>query len=493
MPTNGPPDQSAQQSSGTFDDLVPQKTVGQSPVSAQSSGTFDDLVPSGAQSGGTDWLGTAKAGIDHAAMSATFGFGKDVVPALGSLAETGDLSRTSAIRQRGMQQLADEEAQHPIASKVGDVAGAVFSPINKVGAGVGALARGAGLVGRLGQAAVAGGTNAALYGAGSSDGSLADRAKAAGASGALGAVAGPAIDVGLGAVAPGIKRFAQKSGLIGGGVSPEDAAASVDNARSSAASVQYPAARALPDVKDDVIYKTIVDEPHFKDAYNAAREILRVRGQDVPPLPEGPEGQLASMLAKNPSLASDPGMVDAIRKGITSKGAVETPSIPVAALDQMKQGLDDVIESNRTPRGLASALRSRLSGLLSRLDEIAPEYAEARQTFKQHSQLADAIEPGTKGNSGGPNVSFWAANAAAHGSPIGMMATAAGLAKSGGRSAAVRQAVDQMAPSLNRVSPDVLSTVRQAFPNSYRLGNPVPAAGNIPPSLLALLMGKGQR
>lgn len=72
--------------------------------------------------------------------------------------------------------------------------------------------------------------------------------------------------------------------------------------------------------------------------------------------------------------------------------------VPVAVIDYLKRGLDSIIESGMDGRPLdktaARSLRILREKLLGRVDEMVPEFQQARQTFASARALEDALDSG---------------------------------------------------------------------------------------------------
>lgn len=163
--------------------------------------------------------GAFDAGVRHFAHDATFGLADELTGAIGgaldwakggSFGEGYDRAKATAT---GMDEAA--AAQHPVASAVGGVAGAVATAplmpgmtIAKVGANAGRLARaGAGLVNGATQGAVYGG----LTGFGEGEGGVGNRLANAGEQAVVGGAVGGPLGAGLGAIgrkAAGVPRSA---------------------------------------------------------------------------------------------------------------------------------------------------------------------------------------------------------------------------------------------------------------------------------------------
>src|SRR5690606_16448093 len=74
--------------------------------------------------------------------------------------------------------------------------------------------------------------------------------------------------------------------------------------------------------------------------------------------------------------------------------------LTLGVLDQVKRGLDDVLYRAKQPQGLGKAEQGALKRLRSRfverLDELVPEYADARSAYAGDVALLDALEEGQR-------------------------------------------------------------------------------------------------
>lgn len=422
----------------------------------------------------------AQSFFDNAGNAVAFGQGPKIAGALGavgSLVQGKGLSGYEPAKTAAEGQLAQDQSAHGAAAALGGATGAALSPINLLAGGVGGgAARMAGL-GRLGQAAAGGAASGALYGAGTAPPGEAGRGAVTG--GVTGALAAPAADFALGKLAPTVGRAAQHIGFGKPLPTGQEAYDAVQAARGAQGATAYPRAEALPDITKPEIIAEIQNEPHFREAWQDAREIGRVRGLNIPDLPTP-----AAEVKIPKEYQGNPQVIAAIQAAHTQQQAISPTGLPIAGINLMKQGLDNYIERSSTPAPLANALRTKLRGVLDQVDAIAPEYAAARQGWQQHSQLMDAIEP--TGAAHPPSVSPWLAASAATGHPVGLMGTGLALLKGGspGIPAGAAQAVDKLAPSLTRVSPDVLGMARQVAPKPYLSSPPIPTSG-AGPSLLS--------
>jgi len=122
----------------------------------------------------------------------------------------------------------------------------------------------------------------------------------------------------------------------------------------------------------------VMTDRTFQDAYERGVRIAKREGVDIKPL-----GEL---------LAGESGKAG---------GVIGDVEIPVQAVDYMKRGLDDAIESGRrSSKGMgrqeARGIRSQLNDLLERVDNEVPEYAQARATYAGDSAMLEALDEGRK-------------------------------------------------------------------------------------------------
>lgn len=141
------------------------------------------------------------------------------------------------------------------------------------------------------------------------------------------------------------------------------------------------AARARPmyaaldnvSIKDkDGDITAVLELPAFRAAYERAARIVGAEGGRVPEIYD--------------------------EAGAIIRGQ-DAPAIPVRVFDLVKRGLDDVIETGmdgnkRIGRAEARALRGRLRETLAQVDELVPEYGQARAVYAGQSALRDAVELG---------------------------------------------------------------------------------------------------
>jgi hypothetical protein len=147
---------------------------------------------------------------------------------------------------------------------------------------------------------------------------------------------------------------------IGGRTNTVKTAKSIIAERAENSKPLYEAAYSV-DVKDPRILK-VMKHPEFQDAYARAQRIARLEENPLPDL--------------------DP-----------DKG------IPVRAFDYLKRVVDDIsmgkVDSGASmTRTEGRALRTRLNEMLGHVDELVPEFAEARAYYKGESDLLEALETG---------------------------------------------------------------------------------------------------
>ncbi|GEM_PF-4069990 len=152
----------------------------------------------------------AQAFFDHLANTVSFGLGPKAVAAVQGIGDAlhGEGYDYGARLDAMRRMLAAEDAASPGASTVGSVAGAVTSPVGLgIERGVAkVLPAAAGVLGRIGRAAVTGGALGGAYAAGTGDGSLSDRAAQVATGTAGGAVAGGLIGA-VGGIAGKVLSF----------------------------------------------------------------------------------------------------------------------------------------------------------------------------------------------------------------------------------------------------------------------------------------------
>ena len=141
--------------------------------------------------------------------------------------------------------------------------------------------------------------------------------------------------------------------------------------RAAAAKPLYEAAQRAPDgslrtVSRDVVDPdgTLLNEKYFQDAYERGRELARLEGVALPPLTD------------------------------------DLTEIPVQAVNYMKQGVDEMIESGKRTGGMGSRTANAIDGMrremLVRVDNAVPEFGQARAFWKGGAEELEALEVGRK-------------------------------------------------------------------------------------------------
>lgn len=132
--------------------------------------------------------GAMRSAFVGGAQGATFGYADEIAARLLAMHPNIDYDKALSYLQG---EVSDARATHPVITTGSEIAGAVASPISKIGAGW------AGGAETLGQAAIRGGVigagQGAVYGAGSTDGDMYERGKGALIGGGLGGAAGAAV------------------------------------------------------------------------------------------------------------------------------------------------------------------------------------------------------------------------------------------------------------------------------------------------------------
>ena len=153
--------------------------------------------------------------------------------------------------------------------------------------------------------------------------------------------------------------------------------------RGTEAKPAYAAAYAAPPIKDPSVLETL-QLPEFQKAYQIGQSLARLEHVTIPDLPApmpkeyaGNQKMVAAYQAQNPMAAE---------------------GVPIQAIDYAKRGVDAMIRQKGGTDGLgptqARAMGVRLNEMLQTVDAQAPEYANARKTFAQPSQLLDAAQQG---------------------------------------------------------------------------------------------------
>src|SRR5262249_5687050 len=139
--------------------------------------------------------GNVATGGDEDPWSSAYTMAHDLLGGVShgaSLGTTDDALDAVGMGEALRQKWSDAEARSPVAYKIGDVGGAIFSPITKVLGAAGLVSKAPGALGAMANGAIEGGVSGAIQGVGDAEeGSTMDElAKEAGWSGALGAAGG---------------------------------------------------------------------------------------------------------------------------------------------------------------------------------------------------------------------------------------------------------------------------------------------------------------
>ena len=139
----------------------------------------------------------------------------------------------------------------------------------------------------------------------------------------------------------------------------------------------------------------------FEDAVQTADDLARTKRANAAPLYDAAYAREVPIEAVAEELQI-PAFQEAYSRGlrIAATEGVEIPetlttSVPVQAVDYMKRGLDDLIDSRMRAGGLgrneARVLRNRLRDMLGRVDEAVPEYAAARAQYAGDAAVESAF------------------------------------------------------------------------------------------------------
>ena len=291
----------------------------------------DDGWGPASPSGGGGWLDAARRGLNYADETAG-----DAIRALTNVATFGNMDRLAGAGEgwrtgKGYDAGVDEQVRlseeartrSPVASVVGDVAGAVALP--GFGAARLAAAGGGGLAARAGAYGLTGAATGAAQGAGSTyTGNAADYLKNAGIGAALGAPLGAA-----------------GGAFFGRGPATPRAAAPTSEQLHDAAQANYGAlARsraayepgAFTRAADDVENRLLADRYHWRDSPATWRAIEEMRAGGNP-------GQLNT----GANALIDPAAIDWVRKGINRIPQGEARATDRASGEIVKDALDDFI------------------------------------------------------------------------------------------------------------------------------------------------------
>jgi hypothetical protein len=325
---------------------------------------------------------------------------------------------------------ASEQAEFPLASGVGTVAGAV-GPLTGLGMSSAIAGRALGMTGGLGSQMVLGGlSGAGISGAdtlarGGDLGEAGQSAMLGGAVGSLAPLAFKGIGAGIGALAgrgvpkaaqnvaramqadeitaPGLRRAMAQ---MGPDATLMDMGPNLQSLAGGIASVRGPGQKVLRDtitsrakaaparVAADV-GRTIGNGQEIGGlteqivaAQKAAADPLYTAVRDVPIKLEG----------NLKLVASTPLGRQAFKQGIemAANDGVQPGTLTIGVLDYAKQALDDIAsEARRLGKGNANRQAANMARLLaSEGDKIAPGYKQAREAFAGPAAVLEAIEEG---------------------------------------------------------------------------------------------------
>lgn len=156
----------------------------------------------------------------------------------------------------------------------------------------------------------------------------------------------------------------------------------LENQQSQTANRLYTIARQQPPISDPEITRAIMNEPYLLESM---RRTVQSLGNDATP-EDLRAVQAMEYLQNNPNAPLQ---------------AISQP-IPVALLDRMKQGTDDLVSAlskqggrNETFTNMdASRVRGAMQNILQRVDQQVPAYGVARSVFKNDADRIAAIQGG---------------------------------------------------------------------------------------------------
>lgn len=142
----------------------------------------------------------------------------------------------------------------------------------------------------------------------------------------------------------------------------------IERRRALAAPLYEKAHQILIRDRSGTITKTLED-PVFRSAFERARRIAAREGVEIPEL-------------------------------YNEAGELTGANIPVVAFDYVKQGLDDVLSGmyhgGKLDRHEARGVRKMMKAMLSQVDDLVPEYKQARAVYAGESDLLDALNEGAE-------------------------------------------------------------------------------------------------
>lgn len=165
------------------------------------------------------------------------------------------------------------------------------------------------------------------------------------------------------------------------GLAPENYYATLEDmtrGMKNRASSDYGAIRNT--VVDDPEVISLFDDPEWRAVHERIRANARVGRKDVIP-PLSTEGDPLAMAADD-----------------VGSGVVQNPQ-KLGTLDLMKRQLDKIITGKAdavgpVDRDMARQMRDRLHDVLDRMDELHPEYKNARATYRGSAEAIDAYQQG---------------------------------------------------------------------------------------------------
>lgn len=368
-----------------------------------------------------------------AGQGLTYGGSDEAAASLGSLIRGTPIAEEQAMQE---QIRAGAATQNPAAYTTGQIAGAVFSPINKViGAGANAI-KGFNTVGRgVTAAAAAGGLGGFLSGEGGADERVDDLVK--------GGVTGAGIDLALRGAGRVVKDVGRQVGRTFGLANPEQVAAEkISTALSRGGKTVEDVAEGLQDTRnlplnvagrdaiglaDDVINRPSAAQSAAIDALEAQRtsakdvalramqenlddaakygdEVAAVKNK----LKQIGEEQYNKIVVpttkvKSTDVLKDPVVAQYIKNVEADPAlgfdAAARDTLPYlhklqSIMGEQAQGLRTALDPALRDRARASGIEGARRKIIAAIEEIEPKYATARKQFAETSQLDEAIQAG---------------------------------------------------------------------------------------------------
>jgi len=401
-----------------------------------------------------DAVGYVNKGVQSMASGATAGFadeigaGLDALPVAvyRSLAEGQPFDVGKAYDDRLQAYRGDLKSfrdENPGSAIVGEIAGAVTSPIARLGAGF--LANGATTLARAGRGAVVGSGFGTAYGAGNAEGGAVERAKGAATGGLLGGVVGAAAVPAIDLVSGGVRKLAQslldrygrteagqrkvidaltkanggdarqamqavRAALTKGddlsiadvgGINAQRQARAVANVPGASSQIaddfiaQRTAGRGdrLRSAADELAPSaniTAKADALTAQAKNASRPIYE---KAVNPDRLIPDENFA-IITEDPFLRSVVGRVKADKLA----GMKDMPDNAMPVVDAVKKRLDDMIglAQRQGANNRVRMLSEKRDMLVTLADDAVPEYAAARAAYGTPVRMREAMEAGQK-------------------------------------------------------------------------------------------------